>query len=85
MNFGVSLGTEASGVPVPRSGVEDSYDYSEGGGFVFTADLEVSGKNGTVHPGRQFHTKAQWDEAIRMEVAMEEGLCEATTGRPCPP
>jgi|ERR1043165_3701362 hypothetical protein len=85
VHFGVSLGTEAAAVPVPRAGVEDSYDYSEGGGFVFTADLEVPGKNGNVHPGRQFHTRAQWNEAIRMEVAIEEKLCKAATGRPCPP
>jgi hypothetical protein len=65
--------------------VVDSYDYSEGGGFVFTADLEVPGKNETVHPNRRFHTRAQWNEAISIEVAMEEKLCKATTGRPCPP
>lgn len=85
VHFGVSLGAEAAGVPVPSAGVEDSYDYSEGGGFVFTADLEVPGKNGNVHPNRRFKTRAQWNEAISMEVAMEEKLCKATTGRPCPP
>lgn len=85
VHFGVSLGVEAGAVPVPRAGVEDSYDYSAGGGFVFTTDLEVPGKNETVHPGSQFHTRAQWNEATSMEVAMEEKLCRAATGRPCPP
>jgi hypothetical protein len=85
IHFGVSFGTETAAVPVPKAGVADAYDYSGRGGFIFTADLEIPGKNETVHPNRRFHTREQWNEAISMEVAMEEKLCKATTGRPCPP
>lgn len=85
LHFGISLGTEADAVPVPNAGLLDPYNYSEGGGFVFNDDLEVPGKNETVHRSKQFHTAAQWDEATSMEVEMEEKLCKAATGRPCPP
>ncbi|MGN6258515.1 MAG: hypothetical protein ACTHN3_12325 [Solirubrobacterales bacterium] len=80
LHFGVSLGTEAGAVPVPQAGVRDPYDYSAGGGFVFNDDLVVAGG-----VGKQFKTGAQWEEATSMEVEMEEKLCKAATGEPCPP
>lgn len=83
--FGISLGTEAGAVPVPHAGTDDPYDYSEGGGFVFNDDLEVPGKHESVHRDKQFHTAAQWNEATTMVVEMQEKLCKASTGRPCPP
>lgn len=79
VHFGVAFGQEAEPVPVPQSGTRNPYDFSQGGGFVFTEDIIVSGR-----VGKQIHTAAQWDEANRMVVAMEEKLCKATTGKPCP-
>lgn len=82
VHFGISLGTEPQAVPVPRAGTLTP-SYYWGGGFVFNDDLEVPGKKETAHPGSQFHTAAQWDEAGTMVVAMQEKLCKATTGKPC--
>jgi|GEM_PF-2608645 len=83
LHFGVALGRDTEGVPVPRAGTSGAYDYSQGGGFVLTDDLEER-KGYSFRPGRQFRTAAQWDEAIDMEFEMEEKLCEEATGEPCP-
>jgi len=83
VHFGISFGTEPDAVPVPPAGLLTPY-YYYGGGFVFNDDLEVPGKGETVHPGKQFHTAAQWYEANLMEVEMSEKLCKATTGKVCP-
>jgi hypothetical protein len=82
LNFGVSLGKNPDGVPVPKAGTEEAYGYPPGG-FVYTDDLLIRGKNHKWHRPARFHTAAQWNEAGRMEVAMEEKLCKATTGEPC--
>lgn len=79
VHFGISLGTEPQAVPVPRAGTLTPY-YYWGGGFVFNDDLVLP--KGI---GRQFHTAAQWNEATTMTVAMQEKLCKAATGEPCPP
>ena len=79
LHFGISLGTEAEAVRVPQSGIGNPYDYSEGGGFVFTDDIIIPGG-----VGKQIHTAAQWREANFMEVEMEEKLCKAATSKPCP-
>lgn len=84
VDFGISLGTGAEAVPVPHAGTLTPY-YYRGGGFIFNDDLEVPGKNETIHTGKQFHTAAQWDEATTMVVEMQEQLCKASTGQPCPP
>jgi hypothetical protein len=82
VHFGISFGEEPQAVPVPRAGfLTPSYYW--GGGFTYNDDLEVPGKNETVHPGKQFHTAAQWDEATTMAVEMQEKLCKASTGEPC--
>jgi hypothetical protein len=78
LHFGISLGTEAEPVPIPE--VRDAYDYSQGGGFVFTDDIITL--DGI---GKQIHTAAQWHEVNIMEVEMEEKLCKASTGEACPP
>jgi len=82
VHFGISLGAEPQAVSVPRAGTLTP-SYYWGGGFTFNDDLEVPGKHETIHPGKQFHTAAQWDEAGTMVVEMEEKLCKASTGRPC--
>lgn len=82
VHFGISLGAKPQPVPVPRVG-SSVHEYGGGSGFVFNDDLEISGKNGTIQFGRQFHTAAQWHEAVSMVVDMEEKLCKAATGKPC--
>jgi hypothetical protein len=83
LNFGVSLGRHPAGVPVPRSGTEEAYGYPRGG-FVFTDDLQVPGKHHTWRTPARFHSQAQLNEATTMLVEMQEKLCEAATGEPCP-
>jgi len=80
VHFGIALGTEARAVPVPHAGARDPYDYTHGGGFAFTDDTVVNGE-----AGKQFHTVAQWNESATMIVEMQEKLCKASTGEPCPP
>ena len=78
VHFGISLGAEPQAVPVPRAGVLTP-DYEWGNGFVFNDDMVLP--KGI---GRQFHTTAQWHEAAKMVVDMEEKLCKAATAKPCP-
>ena len=82
LHFGLALGGNSDGVPVPRAGTSGAYSYPRGG-FVFTDDLEEQ-RGYSFRPGRQFQTAAQWNEAINMEFEIEEKLCEAATGEPCP-
>jgi hypothetical protein len=85
VNFGIALGREAQPVPVPKIGTRDPYDYGQGGGLVWMDDLLVPRRDGTLQPGKQYRTDAQWDEAINMIVDMQQKLCHASTGEPCPP
>lgn len=78
VHFGISLGTKAEAVPVPQAGVLSPYYYGKLG-FVFNDDLVLP--KGV---GRQFHTATQWHEAINMVFEMEEKLCRAISGKPCP-
>lgn len=84
LHFGISFGKDPEAVPVPRVGTVDPYDYSNAAGFVFNDDMEVPGRNESVHPGPQFHTEAQWQEAANIVVGMQQTLCRAATGKPCP-
>jgi hypothetical protein len=79
-HFGLALGRNSYGVPVPRAGTDGAYGY---GGYVFTDDILVPGKREKWESGPQYKTEAQWREAGRMEVNMEEKLCRAETGEPC--
>lgn len=83
VHFGISLGAEPQAVPVPRAGTSVA-DYELENGFVFNDDLGVAGKKGNVRWGGQFHTAAQWNEAASIVVDMEEKLCKAASGKPCP-
>ena len=82
VHFGVALGKEPEAVPVPHAGIAGAYGYPLGG-FVFTEDLLVRHRHHKWVEGKQFHTGAQWKEANKMVVAMEEKLCRATTGEAC--
>lgn len=78
LHFGISLGTDAEAVSVPRAGILDPY-YYRGAGYVFNSDLVVPKSVRT-----PFHTRAQWNEAIHMVFEMTEKLCRASTGELCP-
>ena len=77
VQFGISLGGKSEPVPVPRAGIGGAY-YYWGGGFVFTDDLVVPGGE------TNFHSRAQWHEAVDMVIEMQDKLCEASTGEFCP-
>lgn len=84
LRFGISFGEDPKAVPVPGVGTVDPYDYSSAAGFVFNDDMEVPGKNESVHPGPQYHTEAQWHEAAKIVVEMQQTFCRAATGKACP-
>lgn len=79
-HFGLALGRNPYGVPVPLAGTSGAYGY---GGYVLTDDLLVPGKREKWESGPQYKTEAQWKEGNEMEVQMEEKLCRAETGKPC--
>jgi hypothetical protein len=81
INFGIALGGEGRGVPVPHAGTVNA---SGGTAYVVTDDTLIPGKREKWEPGKQFRTAAQWREASRMMVDIEEALCKARTGGPCP-
>lgn len=80
-DFGVSLGSNSpKPVPVPRGGAE----VVGNPGFVFSTNVLVRGENGQFKAGEQLRTRAQWRESGHMATEMEQALCRAITGRPCP-
>lgn len=81
INFGIALGGEGRGVPVPHAGTLNA---SGGTAFVVTDDTLIRGKHQEFEAGKQFHTAAQWRETATMMVDIEETLCKAQTGKPCP-
>lgn len=80
LHFGLALGQNPDGVPVPLAGTSGAYGY---GGYVFTDDILVPGKRDKWESGPGVHTAGQWREGNEMEVQMEEKLCRAETGEPC--
>jgi hypothetical protein len=84
LNFGVALGRDADGVPVPKAGTGNAYGYPYGG-FTFTDDTLIPSKKHKWHSPARFRTSKQWHEAVNMGVEMQEKLCMAATGKPCPP
>ncbi len=81
--FGVALGKSAYPVSVPQAGIANAVGIPSAG-FVFTTNLLVRGPKGNWVEGPEIHNAAQSSESSRMEVAMEEALCKAATGKPCP-
>lgn len=83
INFGITLGRHPHGVSVPKAGTGEAYGYPRGG-FVYTDDLRVPGRDGKWMLNKRFHTTAEWHHAADINVAIEEKLCRAATGEPCP-
>jgi hypothetical protein len=81
LEFGVALGDHADPVPVPWAGISNAVGNP---GFVFTTDDLIP--VGRLHWANapQLKTRAQEREASRMATDMEEQLCLAITGEPCP-
>jgi hypothetical protein len=73
VKFSIGLGAEAFAIPLP--GIGTVHAVSNGAaGFAFNDNTAVPA---------DFPTKAQWNEAPRMAVDMEESLCRKATGKPC--
>jgi hypothetical protein len=81
VNFGIALGGEGGAVPVPHAGTLNAVG---GTAFVVTDDTLIRGTKEKWESGKQFRTGAQWREAGQMIVDIEESLCKAHTGKPCP-
>jgi hypothetical protein len=81
--FGVSLGRNAVGVPVPEAGTSNSI-WSERLGFAFTTNLLVKGPNGNWIISPEIKTQAQSAQSDRMEYRMLDALCKGATGKVCP-
>jgi hypothetical protein len=75
LHFSIGLGSEPWAVPVPGAGTRHA-TYDEVAGFAFNDDTAL---------GSRFKSVAQWHEASRMAVTMEEVLCRRATGKSCPP
>ena len=84
LQFGIALGHGHHAVPVPRAGTSGSYGYPRGG-FIYTDDVLVKGKDGHLVSNPKFHNAAQWNEANNMSVMMTDKLCLAVTNDHCPP
>ena len=68
---------------MPQSGT----DYRIGmpiAGLVYTANLYVRKSKFVSVPGKTLHNWTQVREAGNMQLEMEQTLCRAATGRPCP-
>lgn len=81
--FGIALGSDTEAVPVPEVGT-DNPTYVPGAGFVFSSNVLIEGPSGKWILNPKFKTEAQADASARISVGMEEALCRAATGAPCP-
>jgi hypothetical protein len=82
VGIGVALGKEPRAVPVPAAGTSNAVG-SPSAGFVFTNDILVPVGSKLI-ANKRLRTRAQWKAANAMATAMEEELCRAATGKPCP-
>jgi hypothetical protein len=81
IRFGISLGEGAEKVSLGPD-----TDFSNGGGTEtahLTAD-DTRVVDGKLRINPRFKTRAQWETAATIHVAIEEKLCKATEGHPCP-
>jgi hypothetical protein len=77
------MGEHPLPVPVPDAGVSNSVGVPIAG-FIFSSNTLVRGPHHTWVDGPDIHTTAQANEAGYMQLEMEETLCKAATGEPCP-
>jgi hypothetical protein len=82
-DFGISLGFNGDPVPIPPSGVMNAVGNGEAG-FVYTDNLLVRDEHGKYSVAAQIRTRAQYKESLHMATEIEETLCKAATGEPCP-
>lgn len=74
LEFSIGIGDKPKPIPVLGAGTGHVV-WNEEAGFVFNDDGEAAGK---------FKTAAQWREVSRMATDVEQSLCRAATGEPCP-
>lgn len=79
--FGVALGDQPKPVSMPNAQLGEVAGTPY---FTYSSNLLEPGKKGRWERGKQLHTQAQWNEAINMVFEMEQKLCRAATGKPCP-
>jgi len=82
-DFGISLGFNVDPVPIPPSGTMNAVGNGEAG-IVYTDNLLIRDKRGKYSIAPQIHTRAQQKESFHMATEVEETLCKAATGAPCP-
>jgi hypothetical protein len=74
LEFSIGIGDFPRPVSVRGAGTRHVV-WNEEAGFVFNDDGEIA---------RKFETAAQWREVGRMATKVEQSLCKAATGEPCP-
>ncbi len=82
-DFGLALGKDAEPVLVPDTNLPNVVRVGPAG-FVWTDNTMRRARNGKLIVGRSIHSGAQLREAGHIEVEIEEKLCRAATGKPCP-
>jgi hypothetical protein len=80
-DFGIALGDGANPVPVAQAGVSEAVGNP---GFVFTSNLLVPVGHAKWENSKRIHSTRQLHVASDMATEMEEQLCRAITGKPCP-
>jgi hypothetical protein len=80
-DFGIALGDGTNAVPVAQAGVSEVVGNP---GFVFTSNLVVPVGRAKWENSKQIHSARQLHVAADMVTEMEEQLCRAITGEPCP-
>jgi hypothetical protein len=74
LEFSIGVGDPPRVISVPGAGTEHAV-WEGGSGFVFNDDSTVA---------RKFKTAAQWRQVALMAAEVNESLCKAATGEPCP-
>ncbi len=83
IRFGISLGRHPKAVPVQHADPSGAYGYPRAG-FVYTDDATIRNARGQRVVNGRFRTDAEYHEALDINVAIQESLCKAATGEPCP-
>ena len=81
--FSIALGRHPGAVPDPQSGTANAVGVPVAG-FVFNDNILIKGRHGNWVTSKEIHTAAQSTESSNMHLEIEEKLCRAATGKPCP-